>query len=492
MTPTPTKMATSKRSKDFHIAFREYVPPGHSKFSINIDESFRGRQFYFDNITVVPAFYSIEAAVLNLDPDDELKENVYYPIYFVAKLPTDFFPGEFQSIPSQTNPVLLATSLNTYFQGEMPSTVSHLGVFFDWTDVRFDPLSGSTWDDWVQNVMAQTYYGESYDPVKHKKKLPATASTVSGANDYLFPTELSVINILNLRFRLNIAPNVTIIASTQGQLSKMGFSDQQLGVRRGKGTGQFLLINTSTISFRKMVANNPASYVMSDLKLLKISLVPTEEDLVTAYLDVEMNREEELKNVFVEKAVSRWIAILSDLANINLSIHYDEGTKKFTFIFPPNLQFAIGIDTALAWRMGYGIVSKISELNATSDKVDDEINLTHTLKKSRALCYDTGVVIVSDWNTSSNTFSGSDHHYMASLYPQYAGTLEMVAPRVTMPGKYPPRVSFPATVSGGESKKVPFTFKLSRFLDDGTKIDLVWLIGAYVNGVLTGTFMCEN
>ncbi len=58
-----------------YVPFRQYVPSGHSTFSVPIPIYFADREFYFSFCTLTPGIFSEQAAKMNLDPPDELNEN---------------------------------------------------------------------------------------------------------------------------------------------------------------------------------------------------------------------------------------------------------------------------------------------------------------------------------------------------------------------------------------------------------------------------------
>jgi len=462
---------------DIFIAFRQLIPAGHSNFTVKVPSRHMGRKFHLSNCFLIPGLYSMESAAHNLDPDEELDATVNYPIYFSAKIQNDFWPGEFIVPVSETSPVAMATNLNNYFQTQMPAIVSHIGVFIDWVDLRYDESDG-TWDNFVRNIMAQTYYLEPFNEAKHWDKLPPGAKNVHGSNNYLFPTSLTETNVQNLRFRICIAPNVGVVLSTNGQFLRMGFSDEQMGSRVGRGRGRYFFTNAYPEYFDFTIAQNRASYEMAVLRPLSVTLQPVDDELVTSYFNVVVSRRQELTNLSLSVVVAKSVVELSDISNINVVFTYNSGTQIFNFSLPPGIEIRVGLDTALAWRLGYGLVSSINESTSASDKVDDEINVKYALMKSRALCYDTGLVVISDNYMSANTTFGLSNQLVGTLAPSTAGTLELV------PILNPPKISLPRTVSIGETGVIPLTFKISRFLDSGELVDLRWLVSSYVNGLL--------
>ena len=98
--------------------------------------------------------------------------------------------------------------------------------------------------------------------------------------------------------------------------------------------------------------------------------------------------------------------------------------------------------------------------------------------KSKVLCFDTGHVVVTCPNTSSNLTSVSNNQYLASLFPMGAGILEMPPPQSDVSFVVPP------SFEGGDS--VHLKCHLWKFDDAGHMVPFQWLTGSVVSGVLRG------
>jgi hypothetical protein len=72
---------------------------------------------------------------------------------------------------------------------------------------------------------------------------------------------------------------------------------------------------------------------------------------------------------------------------------------------------------------------------------------------------------------------------MASLYPTASGSLEITVLENCFK---PPTTPLPHFYTSGNGL-VPFTFKLSRYLDDEELVSLQWKNNAFVSGLLRGS-----
>ena len=57
-------------------------------------------------------------------------------------------------------PYTLASTVNYFFETKKLQGTNHLGMFFDWYDIRFDNLENISWDDFVQTIMAEECYDQ--------------------------------------------------------------------------------------------------------------------------------------------------------------------------------------------------------------------------------------------------------------------------------------------------------------------------------------------
>ncbi len=95
------------------------------------------------------------------------------------------------------------------------------------------------------------------------------------------------------------------------------------------------------------------------------------------------------------------------------------------------------------------------------------------------MCHDTGIVLCTLDQASSNATSGALDCYMGSLYPTSSGTMEMD------PNERPPGVVL-LSPSGATSLKIPIQFQLLRIYDNRELRKFAWKDGDHVIGTLIG------
>ena len=101
-------------------------------------------------------------------------------------------------------------------------------------------------------------------------------------------------------------------------------------------------------------------------------------------------------------------------------------------------------------------------------------------EKAKILSFDTGHVIVTCFNTSSNQTSISNNQYMASLLPDSAGMMT-ISPCL---GENPSFV--PPNYERDGKNNVPLLCNLLKFNDLGEAVPFQWKTGAYISGILQG------
>ena len=470
-----------------YVPFREYIPPGHSTFSVPIPNYFANRAFYFSYCTLTPSIFSEQAAKMDLDPPDELEQEFNYQIYYQGEYKDGIplFPDSLTISGTETNALVIVEQINNFFEKKKPEGFNHLGMFIDWYDVRFDELDNTSWDDYVQELMAFEYYGVPYNENVHFNKLPVSARTVSGSNNYLFPTSRVPDVMKNIRFRINIAPNTNVVFSTDSQLLAMGFTPVQIG-KRGKNN-KLRMENNSVTEFDFITAFLEPNLVIMRGNQLIIGLEVHRNVFFTDPFTFIMTREENFKNINYKAKLAKALQLYAKESNLNFGFNYDQALKKFTFEFPNNAAFdyfVITIPSELSERLGFGLTTDIKKENRTGKLVkdSDDFNVDETTNEARALCFDTALVVVSDFYNTSNMTVGTPHPYMASLYPTGLGTMDIPMMESC---HAPPTMRLSSVLPTGEGYVLP-KFKLSRVLDNRNYVNFIWTKGAYISGALRG------
>ena len=473
--------------KEVYVPFREFIPAGHSLFTVDVPQAYAKRNFFFSYLVLVPDFYSLQAALMKLDPDEELNVPIPYEIFYKINLPNEqsLYPDAITIPTSITVPATLTTSVNDFFETKKVEGTVHLGIFFDWYDLRFDDVDPNlTWDEYVRTIVAVEYYNRDFDENLHFNKLPVSARSVPGANNYLFPTALSDNLYEHLRWRINIAPMTDGLFSTLDQIKYMGFTEDQFGGKR-KYKSKYMLENDSKMQFLSLMAEDSPIKVLGKCNALTVSLKSHALFYNTHPFEFHLTKEDYLKNANVTTTIKEALKDYAPTCNFTTGFHYNSTKKTFTFDFPANSvlnELMIGIPVELSERLGFDFATEIKKYAPTGKPVDDSFNISEAETKARALAYDTSLVIISHQNSSSNATAGINYSYMAALYPTGFGTLEISAVEACFK---PPTMKLPITLYG-KRDTVPATFKVSRFLDNSELTNLIWTNGAYIFGVLRG------
>ena len=467
--------------KHVNIPFRIYIPAGQTEFRVPVEKKHTDRDFFFTNTVLVPQFYSDQAADLNLDTDDEMDQLFTYPIHVKLNYESDFYGEPYNPSAAVLTPDALAKDLSSFYEIHKPQGLYRLGAFFDWTDIRFNPEL-KTWEEFVEE-QSFAYYGEELDKKKHFNALPVSARTLPGVNNYLYPNEPVDVAAESLRFRINIAPNANLIFSTGQFLTDFGYDKTQIPEPNQRG--QHVFPNASKNQFFSLAANDPsAKKLKSKAPLLRVRMQVNTSNFYTEPVNVSFKLRQTFINTNYETTLKNFFAGVSEQANLQYNVHYNVQTKIFEFSFPPNIKMTsatIFVPPELANRLGFGLITEITERNKTGLPVTDKPDDSHVQEKSRALCYDTGVVIVTDENLESFATSGVDTTFMTALYPTGTGTLAVLDSDLY---REPATMQIHSTAE--RTSVLHARFKLWRFLDNNKLVPLVWKNGAHIYGVLRG------
>jgi len=474
---------------DVAIAFKEYLSAGSSSFTVGIPREYGDRKFYFDTLHLVSDLFTIEAEADSVETPQEEGEILDYEmslgVKFIVK-ENDFFDFEGTSFSPRatTKTPELMVNCNNHFEAKArPNGFVKSPFFWDWTDNRYDEEEFGTWDNYVQNVMAPAYYGVKYDPAIHFDALPKSVRDVDDSNNYLFPTVLSDVNVQHLRIRIQVAPNVTAYFSGPNELIEIGFTNAQLGARASNKN--FAFVNSNNNRYSKFTALNEPTINLVRANTLKIRMKLTVDALQSKIQKISITRFEMKKNVGYSERMKTAMSEVKRETCLDVQFNYDPATTIFSFVFPTNEKMVIDvqIDPELASKMGFGLTTTINKDNASGQPVSEKIDVKKLEEQARILAFETNMVVVSDESTSANTTANLQHLFMAALFPSSIGTMDM-SPTLW---SSPPLMSIP-TVYGNASNLVPAKFRLDRFLDHNHLIPLVWSTGAYVSGVLRGTY----
>ena len=466
------------------IPFRVYVPAGTSHFEIKIPTRQRHRAFYFSYVSFYPDFYSNQAALLDIDTDAEMDETFFHFIQLKCQFGKEdtLYPGGLAVRPTVVTTMGLAAAFNKFFEFYKPEGVECLGAFFDWTDKR-KPL-GTSLEKWVEELMAEEYYGEPFDPAKHFNALPHSAQLVSGSNNYLFPTNLTNDNLPFLVNRLNVAPNTDVAFSNDLALHDFGFSDATIGKRKGRGVGQFRLENEGVESYLAIYSSNLMNPKLApDANKLNISCKVHNKMFFSEKVPVKITRGDSYSDAKYEAKLKAAFLVMGEISNFRVGFSFDDVKKTFKFHFPENANLrnlTVLTDRELSQRLGFDFRAQMSVDNPEGKKIPDSSDVKDAREKSIALAYDTGLVVVSDENQASCSTVGISERVMCTLNATHDGQLKI---------HHGDKCDKPATTQVARfldnvDGYVSVRFKLSRIVDANDLVALVWKPGSYIQGNL--------
>ena len=468
------------------VPFKARVPAGHCTFTIEVPKIYEDRRFFFSSFFLMPDFYSTEAALEDLEDPEVQNTPIEYEIVlkqtFLSK--PSLYPETFELDKAITKTQVLPQKVNDFFEAHKPSGCLHLGAFFDWIDTRF--YLGS-WDEYMKS-MAKEFYNEPLDKAKHFNALPVSARSIFGVNNYLFPTNMSEETREFIRFRLWLAPNTDAYFSSDVHLLCMGFSEEQLGDRVYQR--KILIENdNSVMGFSMFPAENPYDVTMSKEVIkhqFKMDLALNDNVFITYDYPIVIKKADSFKNKNYFDKLKEALAEIREFSNFMLDVAYNATTKKFKFSFARNpslSKMTLLVPTDLAERLGFGLITGINENNAEGERVDDDdIDVTKTETKARALGYDTGMILVTNEAKTTNTLKGISEQLMCTVYPTATGVYEISG----LESRFaPPTMHLPNFFSSAQGD-VHVTFKLYRFLDSNQPATLDWKNGAFVCGQFRG------
>ncbi len=478
-------MATSW-SSSVKVPFRTFIPSETSTFEVPVPLQYLdGRKFHFEHLSLVPHLFSREAAGYGVEAEEEglvvYKSEFRLDVDFVGEK-KNFFPSTFKPSSAALSARDFVQEFNAFFEREKPNFVKRCPLFFDWTDLRL-----YSEDDYFEQAKAfdQVWFNESFSLEKHGGGLPDSLENLGGVNHLKYPEKgafsVAQMNEEKFRVRLFVAPFLKVTFSVLGPLQDLGFTAAQFGEQNAKR--QITIINTEPFytEFTALVA--PKINLTS--AVCTVNVYPAEPSASSHSRLLEIPAKDYKNNETLASRLNAKIQECANELNVNISLQFVEREKKFLFSFPSNDQIVLSLflqKPELSLRMGYfhsNVITKDSEAREVKDE-GSNVNEADAFNKCKALCYDTGIVICTLDQASSNTTSGVSDVCLASLFPDRDGVMEMVK----RSSGVPPGVVLVS--SSGSYAMVPFTFRLLRIYDNQEIRKFAWKDGAFINGELMG------
>ena len=470
--------------------FQTYLSAGKHTFKVAIPKQFLScphknqelkRKFYFSHLRLVPDFYNRDAYLFKFDTAEDLNLKLDYDFGLFYDVDADLYPSVLDFPKQDTEGLqIFFNDVNRWSITVKPTNTVKPPFVVDWVDLELEAellerqAPANTTPEIIRAFMegkAFDYYGEELSDDKHANRLSSSLKTIPYVNSFLFPTmagENSDV-LENLRVRIAVAPNTKLSFSSKRQLQTLGFAaDRRVGHR-------FEFVNRNSQHYEYFVADTYPEVAVK-METGKLHVNPAALGYY-ATRTLGFSLKEKRDNELFQAALQKYLDQMSKETNIDFSISYNKVTGLFAFQWPNNPKIAVKVvaDAELFERLGFGLVTEIDKSNvATRFVVGDK----ESAAKSKVLCFDTGHVVVTCPNTSSNLTSVSNNQYLASLFPMGAGILEMPPPQSDVSFVVPP------SFEGGDS--VHLKCHLWKFDDAGHMVPFQWLTGSVVSGVLRG------
>jgi hypothetical protein len=468
--------------------FRIPLLSGQSTFTVRVPRHHLDghRKFFFSQINLVPDYFSQDAQKQNLDADPDLEKMIEMVVYVKLNFgdPRTVYMQEPYSNPGTT--LFLGDAMagiNTYFEKLKPDFAFTTPLFMDWIDLAAP--EGQDINDYVP-TMAPVFYGKAFNATEHQDFLPASARAIEGVNNFLPPLGImpSAENFAKrIRLRFWMAPFTKVIFSSKDPFATdFGFLEDQIGTYHAQYK-QYHLYNDKPYWLPVMIGK-----LAPKLKLtrpnFKMAVMTTTNIIEGSLSKIQMTKKDWLDNAKLLEMLKARFNQTSRMTNVVFSVGYDEAEKKFFFKFPDSEAVGVLIrcETDFAHRLGFGHVTTITK-GMQAMPQEDQINIVDAKKKALSVVYDTGPILCTLDQMSSNTTSGALDQTMAALYPHESGILAM--PQSVCSCSSNLTSIHPLTQTS--AAHVPVTFRLLRIYEDQTISDFAWKCNAYVYGVLQGT-----
>ena len=476
--------AAAASEPTINIPFRCYVPAGTSNFEIAIPEQYRNRRFTFSHVLFMAEFYNNQAAQMDLDTDFELDEEMEYMLKIHIPYPraNGLYQGTFNQSEAVHFPPEFVHEFNNFFELNKPLGMASLGAFIDWSDTRLKD-SDYTLKEWVEEIMAEEYYDEPYNPDKHFNELPVSARTLSGVNNYAIPRIWSDSLKQHLTYRIHLAPNTNFLFSNGIAMNDLGFSADRLGARKSS-TVKFVMRNSSKNSYFFLESDIQSQHRMTVTPnkfnaLLRVNAL----NFISEEFEFNLSRKNLFSNAEIEKQLAIVFRRVERSANIRIGVLFDKVSSRFQFQLPQNANFhgmSVVTEPAFLQRIGFGLVGEIGFHNQEGNKIIDTSDIKDAREKATAVANDAGILVITNENSSSGNTVGVYESNLADLYPVSEGKMELRAAESCSTNSALQLAGYMPSVNGYVNARL----KLWRFVDRGPLVACVLKMGSWVIGSL--------
>ncbi len=208
-----------------------------------------------------------------------------------------------------------------------------------------------------------------------------------------------------------------------------------------------------------------------------------EVNLISEDFFLKITRKDSIKNERFITELKKVFLDIEKTCNISYGVTYNATTTRFQFQFPSNnrmTKIKIVLPGDLAERLGFELNREITPKNSIGESLV-VVDPKETEDRARALSHETGLIIVLDYNTGTNTTVGIGKRYMAALYPTETGNMGKNLNKIC---NQQPVMTLPSVNMTNEY--IPVTFLLSRFSGHNKLVNLVWKEGFTMQVTLRG------
>jgi len=451
------------------VPFKVKLSPGDSKFHLDIPDNVLDMKFSVTDLDLVPSFYSMQAAQMNLNEDVEFSAPLAEPLTLKLK-----FRKKYSDISDyegkQANVVDFVKDFNEYVELNRPAYSARTLAFIDWVIVnRENVVYAGNVNDLVRQNSELLY--QVRDPVDFLTSMPESVSDLLQINDYVLPQDFSTVE--NIRMRIWLAPYSRVIIRSQEIVDTLGFQGQ-IDVRNK----QFSLNNPNAV-WRTMIGKTKPQQTFAKTGW-KITVGPL--DIPSSPIFYLMISKAMLtKPSLLAYEVNEGLKTIETKTNFSTKLFYTPLDGRYQFRFPDskNVDATVVLPKAVASTLGF-LDNSVNRRTKCLPTAKDDDNLD-TLKLCRALTIDTGAIVLTQSNLSANNLIGSTNNYVATLKPTTVGTMSLLKLDACTPV-----LNLDALNPSATPAHRIVQFQMCTFDDDRNLKPLDWPCSGYLQGMLVG------
>ena len=456
------------------LPFKLKIPEGKCHFDVDIPEHVLEHTFHFEDLDLVPGFYSMQASQMKLNYDDEYSTPFTYPFGFEMKRKKQLIPDLSEYTCNTTIIRDFMNSFNAFVDTNKPTWMKATPVIFDWVIVDAEGKPYPTPMNRVIENDPTLFFGKE-DLSTERAYQPSIVENMPHVNKYILCDDFHTMD--NLRIRIWIAPKTKLILRSSIVVDGLGFTDQLQEKNK-----QFILTNGDR-TYKTLVALKAPleAFSKAQFKITVTGLdVPLRTDNTLLISNSMINQPLQVQNELNDK-----LEVLGDSINVKLRVFKLKEAEKYRIDFPEssNIEATLHLPKAIANTLGFS--SEIITKETKSLPVSNSDGHLDILQKCRALANDTSNILVTQRNMSSsnliNSKDSSTNHYVATLKPNSWGVLSLSKLNVCIPALNLNALN-PSEIPG--HRKVQF--QLSTFDDYNRVVPLEWPCSSYLQGMLIG------